>query len=165
MARRQLGSSRIPAGLGLRRLGMGELMDKLGIREPEADLNSSQTFVVCWILMTLINFIPGCKFRTDEEGEIVGVDDAECGEWAVSPDSLSFGAETEFRLHLQYDFVHIRRDVESTSGMARVASHHGNREAAHVTHVVEEHNSSNHATPAGSDKELNEKGQASAVAV
>lgn len=33
--------------------------------------------------MTLINLIPGCKFRTDEEGEIVGVDDAECGEWAV----------------------------------------------------------------------------------
>lgn len=35
--------------------------------------------------MTLINLIPGCKFRTDEEGEIVGVDDAECGEWAVCP--------------------------------------------------------------------------------
>lgn len=46
--------------------------------------SARRTFVVCWILMTLINLIPGCKFRTDEEGEIVGVDDAECGEWAVS---------------------------------------------------------------------------------
>jgi len=27
--------------------------------------------------MFLINLIPGCKFRTDEEGEIIGVDEVE----------------------------------------------------------------------------------------
>jgi len=30
-----------------------------------------------YILMFLINLIPGCKFRTDEEGEIIGVDEVE----------------------------------------------------------------------------------------
>mgnify|MGYP006876451338 CR=1 FL=1 len=28
-------------------------------------------------LMFLINLIPGCKFRVDEEGEIIGVDEVE----------------------------------------------------------------------------------------
>lgn len=54
------------------------------MRKLTSALQTQQVFVVSWILMTLINWIPGCKFRTDEEGEIVGVDDAECGEWAVS---------------------------------------------------------------------------------
>jgi hypothetical protein len=27
--------------------------------------------------MFLINLIPGCKFRVDEEGEIIGVDEVE----------------------------------------------------------------------------------------
>ncbi|GAA5858232.1 hypothetical protein JCM8547_005701 [Rhodosporidiobolus lusitaniae] len=64
------------------------------------------TFVVSYILMTLINFIPGCKFRVDEEGEIIGVDEVELGEWA-------------------YDFVAIRREVDSSAGLPPM---HGARE-------------------------------------
>ena len=30
--------------------------------------------------MFLINLIPGCHFRATEEAEIVGMDEAECGE-------------------------------------------------------------------------------------
>lgn len=30
-----------------------------------------------YALMFLINLIPGCKFRVDEEGEIIGVDEVE----------------------------------------------------------------------------------------
>ncbi|GJN94585.1 hypothetical protein Rhopal_007668-T1 [Rhodotorula paludigena] len=55
------------------------------------------TFVISYILMFLINLIPGCKFRVDEEGEIIGVDEAELGEYA-------------------YDFVMLRREVDSTHG-------------------------------------------------
>lgn len=36
-----------------------------------------RTFVVSYALMFLINLIPGCKFRVDEEGEIIGVDEVE----------------------------------------------------------------------------------------
>ncbi|GAA5884023.1 hypothetical protein JCM16303_001363 [Sporobolomyces ruberrimus] len=63
------------------------------------------TFVVSYILMFLINLIPGCKFRTDEEGEIIGVDEVELGEFA-------------------YDFVHIRREVDSSQGLPRIATTH-----------------------------------------
>ncbi|BGP58638.1 hypothetical protein JCM8202v2_006307 [Rhodotorula sphaerocarpa] len=55
------------------------------------------TFVVSYALMFLINLIPGCKFRVDEEGEIIGVDEVELGEWA-------------------YDYIQIRREVDSTHG-------------------------------------------------
>ncbi|GAA5886996.1 hypothetical protein JCM6882_009410 [Rhodosporidiobolus microsporus] len=57
------------------------------------------TFVISYILMFLINLIPGCKFRVDEEGEIIGVDEVELGEWA-------------------YDYVSVRREVDSTTGFA-----------------------------------------------
>ena len=30
-----------------------------------------------YALMFIINLIPGCKFRVDEEGEIIGVDEVE----------------------------------------------------------------------------------------
>lgn len=30
-----------------------------------------------YLLMFFINLIPGCKFRVDEEGEIIGVDEVE----------------------------------------------------------------------------------------
>ncbi|KAG0655762.1 hypothetical protein C6P46_000724 [Rhodotorula mucilaginosa] len=55
------------------------------------------TFVVSYSLMFLINLIPGCKFRVDEEGEIIGVDEVELGEWA-------------------YDYIQLRREVDSTHG-------------------------------------------------
>lgn len=58
-----------------------------------------------YILMFLINLIPGCKFRTDEEGEIVGVDEVELGEYA-------------------YDFVSLRREVDSSHGLPRIATTH-----------------------------------------
>ncbi|GAA5892262.1 hypothetical protein JCM6882_003624 [Rhodosporidiobolus microsporus] len=53
----------------------------------------SYTFVVSVILLYMINYIPGLKLRASEDQEIVGMDEAECGETA-------------------YDFVQIRREVE-----------------------------------------------------
>ncbi|GAA5945587.1 hypothetical protein JCM3775_000532 [Rhodotorula graminis] len=64
------------------------------------------TFVMSYILMTLINLIPGCKFRVDEEGEIIGVDDVEMGEWS-------------------YDFIQLRREVDSTHGFLPADPEHG----------------------------------------
>lgn len=37
----------------------------------------TDTAVVTYILLFLINLIPGCKFRSSEEAEIVGIDEAE----------------------------------------------------------------------------------------
>ncbi|GAA5979287.1 hypothetical protein JCM11641_001983 [Rhodosporidiobolus odoratus] len=99
------------------------------------------TFTISYILMTLINLIPGCKFRVDEEGEVIGVDEVELGEWA-------------------YDFVAVRREVESThgfpgahaSGHVKPASLHSRQRAHddleaqenghHGEFVLEEHRAS-----------------------
>lgn len=43
------------------------------------------TLVLCYI----INFIPGLKFRVDEDAEIVGLDEAECGEVSLPSFALA----------------------------------------------------------------------------
>lgn len=42
------------------------------------------------IILFLMNLIPGLKLRADEESEVLGMDDAEIGEFAVSfaPDAF-----------------------------------------------------------------------------
>jgi len=41
---------------------------------------SADAFVMTLILCYLINYIPGLHFRASEDAEIVGLDEAECGE-------------------------------------------------------------------------------------
>ena len=36
------------------------------------------------IILFLINLIPGCHLRASEEAEVLGIDEAEIGEFAVS---------------------------------------------------------------------------------
>jgi Amt family ammonium transporter len=46
-------------------------------------VGSAWTFVMTYLIMFLINFIPGCHFRATEEAEIVGMDEVELGEYVV----------------------------------------------------------------------------------
>ena len=41
------------------------------------------TFGVTYAIMFVINFIPGCSFRSTEEAEIVGMDEVELGEYVA----------------------------------------------------------------------------------
>lgn len=41
--------------------------------------------MVTYLLCVIINFIPGCKFRSSEEAEVVGIDEEEIGEVRVPP--------------------------------------------------------------------------------
>ena len=66
----------------------------------------------------------------------------------------SVSARANVRTAQQYDFVHLRRDVESTNGMARIASHHGNPEAAKVQQIVDTHQ---HPDLVGENGQLTEK--------
>jgi Amt family ammonium transporter len=52
------------------------------------------SFVGTCIILFILNLIPGMSLRAPEEDEIMGIDDAEIGEFA-------------------YDYVEIRRDVIS----------------------------------------------------
>ena len=46
-------------------------------------VTTAWTFVVTYLLMFLINLIPGCQFRASEEAEIVGMDEVELGEYVA----------------------------------------------------------------------------------
>jgi Amt family ammonium transporter len=68
------------------------------------------TAVLTYILLFIVDHIPGLSLRANEESEIVGIDEAECGE-------------------LGYDYVSLRRDlddnhVENNSGLTHVESRH-----------------------------------------
>ncbi|GAA5913273.1 hypothetical protein JCM6882_000050 [Rhodosporidiobolus microsporus] len=61
------------------------------------------TAVVSYILLFLINLIPGLKFRVSEDYEIVGIDEAEIGEYA-------------------HDYLHLARDILDDDESRRSAS-------------------------------------------
>ncbi|GAA6036700.1 hypothetical protein JCM8097_003436 [Rhodosporidiobolus ruineniae] len=50
------------------------------------------TAVVTYLLLLIINYIPGLRFRVDEDVEVIGLDEAEIGEFA-------------------YDYLHITKDI------------------------------------------------------
>ena len=55
-----------------------------------------------------MNFIPGLSLRASEEAEVLGMDDAEIGEFAVCPPAL----EEDVKSNLpKYDYVELTRDV------------------------------------------------------
>ncbi|KAK4687861.1 ammonium transporter, Amt family, partial [Tremellales sp. Uapishka_1] len=56
---------------------------QLGKQVAWAAVGISWTFVVTYVIMFVINLIPGCHFRADEEAEIVGMDEMEHDEYVV----------------------------------------------------------------------------------
>lgn len=72
------------------------------------------SFVMTTIILWIMHFIPGMRMRVTEEEEIMGIDDAEMGEFAydyVGLDLLATGAAHEF-----HDDTHSHGDVPATSG-------------------------------------------------
>ena len=58
-----------------------------------------------------MHFIPGLRLRADEESEILGIDDAEMGEFAYDYVGIDAGANHAFR-----DDIHSHGDVPPTTG-------------------------------------------------
>ncbi|KAF8960438.1 ammonium transporter [Flammula alnicola] len=55
---------------------------QLGYQLADSVAGLSYSFVVTTIILWIMHFIPGLRLRTTEEAEILGVDDAEMGEFA-----------------------------------------------------------------------------------
>lgn len=73
--------------------------------------------VVTYILLFIVDHIPGLKLRASEESEIVGIDEAECGE-------------------LGYDYVSIRREMDDShgepgAGLSNTVSRSSNEKTPH----------------------------------
>ena len=58
-----------------------------------------------------MHYIPGCRMRCDEETEILGMDDAEMGEFAYDYVGIDAGVNHEF-----HDDVHSHGNVPPTTG-------------------------------------------------
>lgn len=62
---------------------------QLGYQLADSVSGLAYSFVGSCIILFLINLVPGLGLRAPEENEVMGIDDAEIGEFAVRPYPLS----------------------------------------------------------------------------
>ncbi|KAJ8592596.1 ammonium transporter [Rhizopogon salebrosus TDB-379] len=86
---------------------------QLGIQLADSVSGLAYSFVMTTIILWIMHYIPGLRLRCDEETEILGVDDAEMGEFA-------------------YDYVGVESELMPRSEYNAGASG-GNREPRHTT--------------------------------
>lgn len=72
---------------------------QLGIQLADSVSGLSYSFVMTTIILWIMHYIPGLRLRCDEETEILGVDDAEMGEFAYD----YVGIETELIPRSEYN--------------------------------------------------------------
>jgi len=90
---------------------------QVGIQLADSCTGLGYSFVVTTIILWVMHFIPGLRLRSSEEAEIVGIDDAEMGEFA-------------------YDYVGIDADIGPKEQETRAESPppgSNHKEAAHYT--------------------------------
>ncbi|KAG1778183.1 ammonium transporter AmtB-like domain-containing protein [Suillus placidus] len=85
---------------------------QLGIQLADSVSGLAYSFVMTTIILWIMHFIPGLRLRCDEETEILGVDDAEMGEFAYD----FVGVESELMPRVEYN----------------IGSSAGNREPQHT---------------------------------
>lgn len=56
---------------------------QLGIQIADSVSGMSYSFLGSCVILFVINLIPGCHLRASEEDEIIGMDEADIGEFAV----------------------------------------------------------------------------------
>ncbi|KAL4068504.1 ammonium transporter AmtB-like domain-containing protein [Scleroderma yunnanense] len=72
---------------------------QLGIQLADSVSGMSYSFVMTTIILWVMHYIPGLRLRCDEETEILGVDDAEMGEFAYD----YVGLESEIPIRSEYN--------------------------------------------------------------
>jgi len=72
---------------------------QLGIQLADSVSGLAYSFVMTTIILWIMHFIPGLRLRCDEETEILGVDDAEMGEFAYD----FVGVESELMPRAEYN--------------------------------------------------------------
>lgn len=95
---------------------------QLGIQLADSISGLSYSFVVTTIILWVMHYIPGLRLRCDEETEIIGVDDAEMGEFAYD----YVGLDTE---------IPIRGEYNGNSGV--IGATGGSREPPHSQSLQE----------------------------
>ena len=121
---------------------------QLGYQLADSTAGFGYSFTMTTIILWIMHFIPGCRMRCDEETEILGMDDAEMGEFAY--DYVGIDAQAKHAFH---DNTHSHGDVPPTTG---------GREPHHVhaqTIVVDHNNTKDRDSTGGSEIEKTEQPQ------
>lgn len=105
---------------------------QLGYQLADSTAGFGYSFTMTTIILWLMHFIPGMRLRCDEETEILGVDDAELGEFAYD----YVGLDAEIGAHLPHSAAGpggVGADVPALGAVG------GGREPHHIhTHVHEQ---------------------------
>jgi len=117
---------------------------QLGIQLADSTAGMSYSFVMTTIILWIMHFIPGLCLRCDEETEILGVDDAELGEFAYD----YVGLDAELGSHLPHSSAGPGGPGADPAAMGALG---GGREPDHhqMQHDVVQH---------GKEEEISEKG-------
>jgi Amt family ammonium transporter len=83
---------------------------QLGYQLADSVAGLSYSFVMTTIILWIMHFIPGLSLRTTEEAEIIGMDDAEMGEFAY--DYVGLEAEIGHSTHVDLGAVGGGREPE-----------------------------------------------------
>ena len=73
----------------------------------------SYSFVMTTIILWVLHYIPGCRMRCDEDTEILGVDDAEMGEFAYDYVGIDLAGSHDHEYH---DDTHSHGALPATTG-------------------------------------------------
>ncbi|KAJ3485624.1 hypothetical protein NLI96_g4814 [Meripilus lineatus] len=84
---------------------------QLGYQIADSTAGLAYSFVLTTIILWIMHFIPGLRLRADEESEILGIDDAEMGEFAY--DYVGIDAANS---HGYHDDSHTHGDIPATTG-------------------------------------------------
>ncbi|OCH88521.1 ammonium transporter [Obba rivulosa] len=87
---------------------------QLGFQLADSFSGLSYSFVVTTAILWVMHFIPGLRLRASEEAEILGIDDAEMGEFAYDYVGLDLAASGA--AHTFHDDTHSHGDVPLTAG-------------------------------------------------
>ena len=92
---------------------------QLGYQLADSVAGMSYSFVMTTVILWIMHFIPGMRLRASEEAEILGIDDAEMGEFAYDYVGIDLGNDPN----------HDYRDDTHTHGRHSAAA--GGREPRH----------------------------------
>jgi len=107
---------------------------QLGIQLADSVSGLAYSFVMTTIICWIMHFIPGLQLRASEEAEIIGIDDAEMGEFA-------------------YDYVGIEAELGMKDGDYRDGAAGGGREPNHRHSVSQQHHVDVPGTSSGTASE------------
>ncbi|KAH8075987.1 ammonium transporter [Cristinia sonorae] len=84
---------------------------QLGYQIADSTAGLGYSFVLTTIILWIMHFIPGLRLRATEDAEVLGIDDAEMGEFAYDYVGIDAGVN-----HVYVDDTHSHGDIPATSG-------------------------------------------------